>query len=126
MVSDKLVAADPEDPGLQRDLVVSHSTLGGIYAAAKDGTNAVAEYRIAITEKLVARTPPLASAKSDLADVRGSLAALLVKQGDRTAALVEYRAALALTEALAAADPSNQQLRGARDDLSRTASTCCR
>jgi non-specific serine/threonine protein kinase/serine/threonine-protein kinase len=118
-ISTGLTAADPSDGQAQRYLARSHQALGEVLPLLGKAADGVAELRTAAQTfaQLLARTPRDRELRVQLADCYQSLGDLLghgglQNLGDRAGALASYGKAIAVFDAMAAEDPSDQKARG--------------
>jgi tetratricopeptide (TPR) repeat protein len=106
---DNLAAADPGNAEWQRDLAVSHETVGGLLRKQGDLPGALSAFKASldIRERLQAADPHNAWQPRDLSGTYHLVADTLAALGDLSGALEGYRLSLAFAEQLAAADPGN-------------------
>jgi serine/threonine protein kinase len=109
VIQQTLLAAMPDDEGLQRALGITYERIGEVLAKQGDDPGALASYRagFAISALLAAAKPDDAERQNDLAVSHKWVGGSLLVQGQIPAALVEFRAALALAQRASAAVPTN-------------------
>ena len=106
------LAAEPDKPARQRDLMLVHNRLGATCVASGDAAQALAEFRLGLATAvtLAAGTPANALWQRDLAECHSNIGDALVAQGEPAQALAAFRQSLAIREALALREPGNLQL----------------
>jgi tetratricopeptide (TPR) repeat protein len=109
-IAQALAAADPSNPKPQRDLMVMHLRLGGVYLRLGEPTVALETYgnALAIVQGLATALPQNAQLQRDLAmayDFVGDIN--LNSFRNREAAREAYRQSMTVREALAVADPES-------------------
>ncbi len=111
-ISENLAAADPANVDRQRHRLAGHGMLGDLLLELGDRSGAVAELRTAkrIIEEIVAQRPTDARFQRDLWNAHNSLGELL-RDTDPSGAVTEFEAALTIAEKLAAAAPSNLDMK---------------
>ncbi len=109
----QLLAADPQNTSLQRDLSRIHNSVGNTLMEQRDLEGALREYRasMAIREALTTIDPGNALWQRDLALSHTKVGNVLVRLGDRAGALAEYQLDLSLRTKLSALDPTNREWR---------------
>jgi serine/threonine protein kinase/predicted negative regulator of RcsB-dependent stress response len=112
-IAEALVARDPQNHDVWRDVAASHHAIGNLLLDRGELDGALAEFRagLATTEAL----PRTASADGNLreqniATLRGRIGQVLSARGDTPGALVEYRSAQAILIAQVAKDPAVAEL----------------
>jgi tetratricopeptide (TPR) repeat protein len=111
-VADRLVKADPEDAGWQRNLSISHIKIGDVLTTQGDLIEALTTYQesLAIRDRLAKADFNDANRQRDLAISQGRVAVVLAKQGDTPRALDELRQGRAIISRLVKQSPDNGQL----------------
>lgn len=104
--------ADPENTQANTDLALVWSQIGLWHEDMEQWPKAVEAHRkaVAVVEQVERRNPSSVEFRKMLARHRHRLGATLAELPDYTASLKEMRAALAVTQSLAAADPSDRVL----------------
>lgn len=104
-ITDRLVAAAPNDISLQRELAVSHNKIGKVRLERKEIQAALESFLAdtAISRSLAELQPDNDEFQRDLATSHATLGDAYLAAGDSSAALVNYREGLKIRERLAAA-----------------------
>jgi tetratricopeptide (TPR) repeat protein len=104
-----LVAVDPDNPELQRELSLSWNRVGEAQLSAGRKKDALEAFRrsLAIRQKLAANESP--QARRDLALSHERVADTLMSIGENDQAAAEYEGALVIRQKLASADPANSE-----------------
>jgi tetratricopeptide (TPR) repeat protein len=107
VIMEALLAADPGNPGRQRDLAVSINNVGDAKVAVGQLDQALDAFRqvLAIVEKLAAADPGNIELQRDLTIGLTRIGAILAVTGKRAEALVSFRRAAVILEGLAAREP---------------------
>ena len=111
-ISEKLVAAQPDNAEARRDLGIDYQDLGLIQIKMGDFAGAIEHFRksLAMDEAALAADPRNAGAQRDVAFGHSQIGDVLTLRGDYAGAGESYRRSVALLDALSAADPSNIEL----------------
>ena len=116
-IAQKLVAADPSNTGLQRDLSISYDRLGKVSLQAGQIAEALAYYQkgLEITQKVAVADPTNADAQRGLWISYNQLGDASLPAGQVADSLGYYQKGLEIGQKLAAANPTDFQ---AQRDLS--------
>jgi tetratricopeptide (TPR) repeat protein len=108
-IAERLVAADPTNSILQRDLSMRLNKTGDALAAQGKLQVALDHYRrsLAIRERLADGDPSSAELQRDVSMSHDRIGNLLAKQGKVEEGIAELQASLKITIRLVAADPAN-------------------
>ena len=108
-IRERLARADPTNAGWQRDLSVSHVSIGDVRKARGDLDGALAAYQagLDIAERLNRADPTNAGWQRDLSVSHNKIGDLRQARGDLDGALAAYQASHDIFERLARADPTN-------------------
>jgi non-specific serine/threonine protein kinase/serine/threonine-protein kinase len=118
---ESLVAADPRDRQLRRDLSASYTKIGDMLWLTGNPARAADMNRraLALDEVLAADEPSNPKARERLASTYSMLGLMIGASGDAATGLENCRKALALFEALAAAAPTDTDVRRKLADTHR-------
>ena len=107
--AEELARQDPNDPERRRNVMVGYAKRGNILAVSGDREGAARDLRRAeeLALQCVRDLPDRTDVKRDLGVVYGMRATFLADGGEIDSALVLYERAMAISEALGAADPSD-------------------
>ncbi|HUS80270.1 MAG TPA: hypothetical protein VM283_03315, partial [Armatimonadota bacterium] len=106
---ERLAQSDPGNAEWQRDLSMSHISIGDVRRAQGDLAGALEAYQAALAtqERLAALDPGNAFRQRDLSLSYSRIGDVRRAQGDLAGALAAYEASLRIRERLATADPGN-------------------
>ena len=108
-IAERLVKAELENAGWQRDLALSHNRIGEVLRAQGNLPEALESFRAsqAIAERLVTVNAGNTGWQRDLAGTHNQIGDVLVEQGDLPGALESFQALNAIYERMATADAGN-------------------
>ena len=112
-IREAIVAADPNNAEIKRDLSISHEKIGNMFARLGDPQGALAQFRQAleIDTILSVSDPQNAQTILDRASSLEKIGDLLMKSGDLTGALDSHHQARQLREEVAGKDQKNVEVR---------------
>lgn len=124
---ESVVASDPGNAALQRDLSVNLYLAADMLLATGRRTAALERHKQArdIVVQLAAKDPSNAVWRSDVIESHVAIGKVLVALGERREALAEYRAGLALAKAAATSEPDNPAWASYAQQIEDAIDTCC-
>jgi serine/threonine protein kinase len=108
-IRETLVAVNPKNAKLRRELANSYSAIADVFWAKGDNAGALENYKkaLAIDEALANENPSDKSNRNALADRYYYIGQTLRKMGDSAGALENFRKALEINEEFFSAEPTN-------------------